>query len=301
MRMSRTIVPLAAALVALAGVSVGAQPALAATPTKHVVVFGLDGTLFDRIAPADAPNLDALIASGYSSKTLLYTTAEAPTLSGPGWATNLTGVWPNKHLVKSNTWGTTTNLAKYPDFLTRVENSNHALTTYADVSWNPIVDGSVGTPIITSAVDTRYAATSDADAAAKAVAKMKATGPNLTFIHFDGVDAAGHASGAASQAYLNAIHVVDGYIGQVRAAIKARPTFASESWTFIVTADHGMLDTGGHGGNTTQERSSFIVEVGPGIAVSRPSVQPKNVDIAPTVLTIFGVPLPSVFDGKPIK
>lgn len=272
-------------------------PAASAT-AKHVVVIGVDGLLFDRIAPADAPNLDAMIASGYSSKTSLYADPMAPTLSGPGWATNLTGVWPDKHGVTSNSWGTGTNLSQYPDFLTRLEQANPSLSTFADVSWNPIVDGSAGTPLITSAVDDVQAAKGDADTAARAVAKVTSAGPNASFVHFDDVDEAGHASGAASQAYLDAIHEIDGYIGQIRAAVAKRSDAAD--WSFIVTSDHGHTDAGGHGGSTPAERSSFILKTGSGIAKQTPAVAPKNVDIAADVLHTFGIPIPGALDGRPL-
>ncbi|ROQ18719.1 MULTISPECIES: alkaline phosphatase family protein [unclassified Curtobacterium] len=310
MRIPRTI-PIAATAIALAasGLATGiaaAPAATAATPaaaaaasSEHVVVIGIDGALFDRIAAADAPNLDAMIASGYSSKTWLYAAPMAQTLSGPGWATNLTGVWPDKHKVLSNTWGTTSDITKYPDFLTRLERANSALTTYADASWNPIVDGSVGTPLV-GTVDERYAATSDADAAADAVSTLRSTGPNASFVHFDDVDHAGHSYGAASQQYLDAISEVDGYVGQLRAAVQARTTYSSEQWSFIVTADHGHTDAGGHGGSTPAERSAFIIKTGPGITKQTPAIRPKNVDIAADVLATFGVARPAELDGRPL-
>lgn len=297
-------VALAVALAATAATAAtalsGIAPASAATVTaEHVVVIGIDGALLDRIAAADAPNLDAMIASGYSSKTSLYASPMAQTLSGPGWATNLTGVWPDKHRVLSNSWGTATGLAQYPDFLTRLERANSALTTYADASWNPIVDGSVGTPLVQT-VDQRYAASSDADAAANAVSTLRNTGPNASFVHFDDVDHAGHSYGAASQQYLDAIAEVDGYVGQLRSAVQSRPTYSSERWSFIVTADHGHTDAGGHGGSTPAERSAFVLKTGPGITKQTPAIRPKNVDIAADVLATFGVARPADLDGRPL-
>jgi len=300
MRIPRTVIPIAVAALAATAVGTATVPAHAAAGDEHVVVLGIDGLLFDKIAPADAPNLDAMIASGYSSKTWLYANPLAPTLSGPGWATNLTGVWPDKHGVTSNSWGTATKLAQYPDFLTRLERANSALTTYADASWNPIVDGSAGTPLITT-VDTRYAAGGDADAAANAVSTMRSVGPNASFVHFDDVDEAGHAHGAASQQYLDAVHEVDTFIGQIRAAVQSRPTYSSEHWSFIVTADHGHTDAGGHGGSSPAERSAFIIKTGPGITRTTPAIRPKNVDIAADVLATFGVARPADLDGQPLS
>jgi hypothetical protein len=284
---------------AVAGLGVGAMPAAAAASDQHVIVVGIDGLRFDKIAPANATNLEALIASGYSSTTWLYAAPMSQTLSGPGWATNLTGVWPDKHRVLSNSWGTSSNITQYPDFLSRLETANPALSTYAAATWAPIIDGSAGSPLITSAVDTRYVSTGDSDTAANVLGQLgKTAAPNASFVHFDDVDEAGHADGAASSEYLAAVAEIDGYVGKIRQAVAKRPT--SEQWSIIVTADHGHTDAGGHGGNTPPERSSFIIKTGPGITRTTPAVKPKNVDIAADVLSTFGVPIPAALDGRPL-
>lgn len=267
----------------------------AANHAQHVVVIGLDGAMFDRIPAANAPNLDALIAGGYSSKTLLYANPLAPTLSGPGWGTILTGVWPDKHGVKSNSWSKDP-LSSYPDFLTRLEQADSSLKTYAASTWTPIVAGSSPTPLITSAVDTRYDGSTDQDTTNKVVAAINNTAPHGVFMQLDDIDIAGHSYGGASQQYLNAISAADAQVGQVLAAVNARPS--TETWTVIVTADHGHTDAGGHGGSTIKERSSFIIKDAPGVGQSTPSVPPKNVDIAAEVLGIMGVPAPAVLDGQ---
>lgn len=281
--------------VAATGMTLSSSAA-AADPTQHVVVIGLDGALFDKIAPANAPHLDGLIAGGYSSKTLLYANPLAPTMSGPGWATNLTGVWPDKHGVTSNSW-TGTKLAQYPDFLTRLEQADPTLKTYAAATWAPIVSGT--NPLITSAVDTRYASTGDQDTTNKVVAAINGTAPHGLFLQLDDIDHAGHDYGASSQQYLNAISAADTRIGQVLAAVAARPL--SEKWTVIVTSDHGHTNAGGHGGSSLAERSSFIIEDGPGISATQPATKPKNVDIAAEVLGILGVSVPASLDGQALR
>lgn len=296
-RMSIVVVGALAGIVAAYAAPTAATAAV--DPNRHVVVIGVDGLLFDKIAPAAAPVLDSMIASGQSSPTSLFGSPMAPTLSGPGWATNLTGVWPDKHKVTSNTW-TSNNLASHPDFLTRLENADRAHTTYAAVTWGPIINGSGGPGLITSAVDNRYVSTGDADTATKAAAYLRDSAPNASFIHFDDVDHAGHDYGASSSQYLAAVATVDAQIGQLRRAVASRPNAASESWTFIITSDHGHTPTGGHGGNTAAERASFIIKTGPGITKTTPAIAPKNVDIAADVLSTFGVALPAVLDGRPL-
>ncbi|GGF37610.1 hypothetical protein GCM10011519_08960 [Marmoricola endophyticus] len=299
LRRRRALAAGTALLGALSLSAVATGSADAAGSDQHVLVVGIDGLRYDKIAPADAPNLDAMIANGYSARTTLYANPFAPTLSGPGWATNLTGVWPDKHQVKSNSWGTSSTITSYPDFLTRLEQANPSLTTFAAASWNPIVDGSAGPPLITSKVDTvRAESEDDAKAASDTANQITSAAPNASFLHLDEVDEAGHASGGASQAYLDAVHDADARLGQVLRAVQARPS--SERWKVIVTADHGHTDVGGHGGSTPVERGSFILETGPGIGRQTPAIAPKNVDIAAEVLSTFGVPLPAVLDGRPL-
>ncbi|RJQ79750.1 nucleotide pyrophosphatase [Pseudonocardiaceae bacterium YIM PH 21723] len=287
--MKRVTIAALAAVALAAGVVPAALAAPAAKPDK-VLVVGIDGLLFDKIEPADAPNLDALIARSRWSKTTLYANPMAPTLSGPGWSTNLTGVWPDKHKVTSNNWGKNTDLSKYPDFLTRLENAKPELSTYAIADWSPLTSDSAGQAIISSKVDDRVTVSDqdgyekgDAEIADKAAAKFGAEkAPDASFVYFGDVDEAGHSCGAAGACYKTAIEKTDQNLGKVLKAIEKR---TGENWQILVTSDHGHTDKGGHGGNSQPERTSFIIDSTGG----RFPEQPKNVDIAATVLSRFGV------------
>ncbi|HVK20550.1 MAG TPA: alkaline phosphatase family protein [Actinokineospora sp.] len=279
--------------------------AQAATRPQKVVVFGIDGFVFDKAAPLNTPNLDALVAAGRFSRTWLPANPMAPTSSGPGWATIATGVWPDKHKVLSNSWGTTTNLAQYPDFLTRINRANPAKTTFAIADWPPLTTNAVGPPIFGDEIDTKISVSAslpvdqgDAEIATKAAAHMTTTGPDASFVYFHAVDVAGHTCGTEAACYGTAIERTDVNLGKVINAIKARANYANEDWTFIVTTDHGHVPAGGHGGSSPVERSSFILEVGPGVPHTTTAIA-KNVDIARTVLEIHGVPTSGLgLDGR---
>lgn len=297
-------------LAAACGLSLSTLDTAVAAPAanaKHVVVFGIDGLLFDSIAPVNAPNLDALIASGRSSKSWLYANPMAPTLSGPGWSSIATGVWPDKHLVRSNSWGANTNLSQYPDFLTRLERAQPGLSTYAIADWSPLTTDSAGEAVFTGEIDDKVTVSdapgydkADAEIAAKAAAKMTSTGPDASFVYFGEVDIAGHNCGSAGACYRTAIEHTDQHIGTVVDAIKSRPTYAQEDWTFLVTTDHGHAPSGGHGGSTPAERSTFVIQAGPGVPHETPAIKPKVVDITSTVLQQFGVAQDPALDGRPL-
>ena len=61
---------------------------------------------------------------------------------------------------------------------------------------------------------------------------MTRSAPDLCFIHLDGVDAAGHAAGFGSTAYLEAVGRADEAVGVIRNALGATDHL-------LVTADHG--------------------------------------------------------------
>ena len=66
----------------------------------------------------------------------------------------------------------------------------------------------------------------------------------------------------------------------------ARPTFANEDWLVIMTSDHGGLGTDHSGGLPEQRTIPFIV-AGPLATTVLPQANPRQVDVAATVLNLF--------------
>ncbi|MFI5645169.1 alkaline phosphatase family protein [Kitasatospora sp. NPDC051705] len=311
-----TTAAVAAALLPLAPVTATAAPAGAGTATAgtdaaaapykglpggvrqaKTLVIGVDGTRYDKLLSADAPNLKALMAGGMTATGNLYANPLAPTLSGPGWSTIGTGVWPDKHQVKDNTFaGARFDL--YPDFASRLENADPATSTLVIGSWNPITAN-----VFNGRADVRIAESeNDAKTASDAADYLANGNPDATFLHFDEVDEAGHSYGGASPQYTAAIHSVDALVGQVVQAVKSRATYGSEDWLIVVTTDHGHTDAGGHGGNSANERQTFVIADGAGYPAGSRRYDVKPVDVAPTVLAHEGAAIDPAWqlDGQPI-
>lgn len=274
--------------------------AYAAAKTPKVLVIGLDGTLLSRVKDAAAPRLKALMAAGLTAPSSIYANPLAPTLSGPGWSTLITGVWPDKHNVKDNNF-TGQKFAQYPDFLTRIETAKPALSTYAVSSWAPLTD-----IVFSAKVDTRVSTPSaeyDTGTTSRAVAQLTSANPDAVFVQLDNVDHAGHSYGAASQQYLDAIHGVDGQVGQLVDALTSRGTYANEDWLILVTADHGHTDPGGHGGSSWQERQTFMIAVGGTVTAGSTRYDVKMPDIAASALAHLGVAIDPAWglDGRRIQ
>ncbi|MFE9564398.1 alkaline phosphatase family protein [Streptomyces sp. NPDC006487] len=285
-----------------------AAPADEAAPAANkVLVIGIDGAVLDRVKAANAPHLNGLMAQGLTARSTLYANPMAATSSGPGWSTIATGVWPDKHGVKDNSF-TGKNYTAYPDFLTRIENANPALNTYAAADWEPITSTDQNGPIFSAKVDKRLSLKGDRDGyrnedpkiAAAAAAELQGQNPDAAFVYLGEIDAAGHSYGAASQQYLDTIARVDVLVGQLLTAVQNRPTYAQENWKVLVTTDHGHTNSGGHGGSTIQERGTFVLAKGAGIPAGSVRDDVKLVDVAATALAQVGVTPGSAIDGIPL-
>ncbi|WNI21378.1 alkaline phosphatase family protein [Streptomyces sp. ITFR-16] len=282
--------PLASTAAHAQGARLGASAAAApyaglpsGTKQKKTLVIGVDGAAFDVFARADVPHLDRLRAQGLTARSNLYAEPMAPTVSGAGWSTIATGVWPDKHNVKDNNF-TNPNYGQYPDYATRLETADPAVSTLVVGTWSPVPEIIFG-----AKTDLRIAGGNDEGTTAKAADYLAHGNPDSTFVHLDEVDEAGHSSGSASAAYAAALHTADTQVGRLLDAVAARPTYASEDWLVVVTADHGHTPTGGHGGNTPLERGTFVIARGSGIAPGSVRDDVKITDIAPTVLRHEGV------------
>ncbi|GAB2852586.1 hypothetical protein GCM10022221_60020 [Actinocorallia aurea] len=263
----------------IAGLAVGGPVGAAPAEAVKTLVIGVDGAAYDFLAAADMPNLDALMARSMVATSDLQALPMAGTVSGPSWSTIATGVWPDKHRVTDNTF-TAPNHTEYPDYLTRIEAARPQRLTAAVGTWGPIV-----TTVFGPAVDSRIAGGSDAGTTLRAVEAI-AGGADDVFVHLDEVDGAGHGAGTNGAAYRTALARADRQIGDILAAVEARPQ--GEEWLVLVTSDHGHTPTGGHGGNSLAERKVFVIASGAGIAPgTRHDV--KISDIAPTVLAAAGV------------
>ncbi|MGW7332609.1 alkaline phosphatase family protein [Streptomyces sp. NPDC054840] len=303
----RAIAATAVTSALIAATALATPAGAAAANTAKVLVIGIDGAVLDRVKAADAPHLNGLMAQGLTARSTLYAAPLAATSSGPGWSTVATGVWPDKHGVKDNSF-TGKNYAAYPDFLTRIENAKPALNTYAAADWEPITSTDQNGPIFSSKVDKRLSLKGDRDGyrtedqkiAAAAAAELRDRNPDAAFVYLGEIDAAGHSYGAAGQQYLDTIARVDTLVGQLLTAVRNRPTYAQENWKILVTTDHGHTDSGGHGGSTLQERGTFVIAKGAGIPAGSVRADVRLADVAATVLAQVGVSA-SGLDGVPLN
>jgi predicted AlkP superfamily pyrophosphatase or phosphodiesterase len=238
------------------------------------------------------------------------TETEQATWSGPGWSSVLTGVWRNKHGVADNRFKYN-RIAQWPHFMRRLKESVPSAWTASLCDWPEIHRIIVGASRTEGAdfVNFEFLATPDpalkgrdyglrdSEVTARAVEHLASADPDVISVYFGQVDEVGHAVGDPAgkfspdnEPYLSAIADVDHHVGQLLAALRARPQFAQEDWLILATTDHGGRDTT-HGGPSAEERTIWMLASGgqapKGALINEPVAQTA---IPATVFTHLGIP-----------
>ena len=240
-----------------------------------ILLVGIDGLILKTALDSGrAPMLKSLKESGYFNEL----TMDAPTLSGPGWSTLLTGSTHAQHAVTDNRFSGH-NLLYRPDLLSRAFYQDQSTTTFAAAGWPPLVDPSGVGPVIHERREQARASQHrvisrdgetygyekvDAEIANISIFAMEKFGPDVSFVYFCDADEAGHTHGVVGPHYVEAISRVDAHLNRLHKALVQRAEKLEEEWLLVLTTDHGHVDEGGHGSDSPQERASFVIAKGIG-------------------------------------
>lgn len=252
----------------------------------RILLIGIDGLRWD--LAADSPSATTLRTMA-GEGVLMPMSMEVPTMSGPGWSSILTGTTHAEHGVVDNSF-VGHRLYKNPDLLSRAFYQDQSTVTFAAAGWPPLVSPEGLGPVIHQRAEQQKAGLHtviardgevhgfiqiDAeitDFTASALTSHRV--PDVSFVYFCDVDDAGHLYGAMTGEYQLALSRVDQHIARLTHTIRQRAQDHREDWLVVVVADHGHLDDGGHGGDTPEERTSFILRWSP---TSHPTAWPHNV------------------------
>ncbi|WP_369229890.1 HAD-IA family hydrolase [Streptomyces sp. R21] len=269
---------------------------------RRVLVVGIDGVRLDVLRRLSTPHLDALAADGFL--TPIEVDDRTPTMSGPCWATIVTGVSADKHGVWSNDFSGH-RLDVFPDFATRLAERGR---TFVAAGWQPLMQVRDGGPLFRAPSRTVYVAptadtpqaweTCDERITEEAARVLADDDFDALFVYLGAPDETAHFLGCGD-AYEASVLRADERLGRLLAAVRSRPAYDSEQWTFLVVTDHGHVDAGGHGGRSSHERTAWLIAAGPGVGAAPPEV--RHVDVAAQVFASLGQ-LPDrhwTFDGRP--
>lgn len=273
--------------------------AWSAEPVKKVLFIGIDGTRWDALEAANTPNIDQLIAKGMLSvgtEIIAPRETKGDTVSGPGWSNLLCGVWPDKHGTIDNSFKGM-NYKEYPHFFSRIKEVRPELRTASYSDWGPISKHILSGADESLGEDAHGASgyrEADVRLATACAAHLREKNPDVVMLYLGQVDETGHAKGFHPRVpeYIAAIERVDGLIGDVLAAIHARPKVAEEDWLILVGTDHGGIGTGHGGGRDVPEiRRTFMIVSGPSTVRGKLEAQTYQVDHVATALTHLGIAL----------
>jgi predicted AlkP superfamily pyrophosphatase or phosphodiesterase len=259
---------------------------------KKVLILGLDGLRADCKIAAKTPNLDALAANGAYS---WHAQTEIHTISGPAWTALLTGVHTEKHNVYDNNFKPRD--MHYETLFKYLKRLNPKLRAVGNSHWKPIL-----TEIFEKGVLNEKFSGSDKRVAYRTAQDIKKDRGDLYFVQFDEIDGAGHSFeyGTHSPKYLAKIEEIDGFIGEILAAVRNRP--ADEDWLICAVSDHGG-EGKSHGMCTMGALTIIFIVSGNGV-LQKGEISgtednaPMIVDIVPTIAYFLGVDPQATWDGQ---
>ncbi|MFJ8045744.1 alkaline phosphatase family protein [Kitasatospora sp. NPDC096147] len=277
---------------------------------RRLLVVGIDGVRFDLLPSLHTPHQDEVAAAGFLGR--VEVDPGTPTMSGPCWATVVTGV----SVVKHGVWGNRFDghrLGVFPDFTTRLA-LGHGLRTLAAGGWTPLFVARDGGPMFAAPSRLSYIGpTADTPeaweecdlAVATDSARILAESPELhaAFVYLGAVDETAHFLGCGP-AYRTSIETADRHLGTLLAGLRRRPGHADEEWTVIVVTDHGHRDEGGHGGRSPEETTAWIAACGPDIPPGAPAPDGlRHADVAAHAYAALGIPIDPHWslDGRPFS
>nr|CAB3447925.1 unnamed protein product [Digitaria exilis] len=116
---------------------------------------------------------------------------------------------------------------------------------------------------------------------------------SVLVLHYLGLDHVGHIGGRRSVLMTQKMKEMDDVIRRVH-DVSLQDNL--ERTLLVVVSDHGMTEGGNHGGSSYEETDSLALFIGH--SVQRPHCSPYDqnealqVDLAPTLALLFGVPIP---------
>jgi hypothetical protein len=256
--------------------------------TRRVVMVLIDGLGLRH--SRQRPFLDALRARGADFDCRIG----LPSLSLPARAVLMTGAWQEIHGQSTNYGARRLSLDHVPR-LARARGLATAMAAGEDTL--SLFEPDIVHPFVypkepETASFEHYEATRQRQIASSR-ALLAGKQPDFAVLELYITDEAGHGWGSGSAEYARAAALADEAAREVLS-----PVDLSRD-TVVVTADHGHVVSGGHGGPEPDVMHVPLVLAGRGV---RPGVTGTcaQVDVAPTLSVLLGLPLPAGSQGRPL-
>ena len=254
---------------------------------RNVLIVGIDGFRSDALTENITPFM-----YGLSSRDDVYFTSfhktEEDTYSGPNWSSILTGVHYSKHNVVDNSF-IGSRFSTYPPFQYYLERAYQQINTSSITNWAPI-----NTFVCQQYLDyTSESTLSDSivfELARESLVNSLSLVPDVLFLQFDELDAAGHSFGFSPQVseYANTLFKIDIFVEGLFNVIEEKRNNLGENWLFLIVSDHGGDGTG-HGDSENPHINQTIFLTQHPYLNFLPNYITNQTDLAPTILDYMGV------------
>jgi predicted AlkP superfamily pyrophosphatase or phosphodiesterase len=250
---------------------------------RKVLIIGIDGFRPDAMRADISPFLYQL-----SERSNTYYTdrqqVEALTSSGPNWSSLLTGVHC-KHQVSTSDF-TNNRLEEFPHFYKYIEEADSSMSTASIVHWGPINEfiASNHTDYMSGGEDQQIY-----QQGKEMLLNQDPINPDILFLHFVDLDAAGHVYGFHPEIpeYANTLSRIDEYISDFVSIIDIKRA-DGEDWLIFVVSDHGGDGVGHHNYRNVNIRFTVFFANHPEVQFLT-SYTSTQADLAPTVLDFMGI------------
>lgn len=138
---------------------------------------------------------------------------------------------------------------------------------------------------------------------------------DVLLLHYLGLDHVGHLRGPRSPLMAQKLSEMDEVVERIHESVKAQDesrkqeNSAARASLVLICSDHGMSEVGNHGGATLEESSALLMFLsGDGRhlkavddANSQPELRRRQVDLVPTIASLFGLRIPALSTGMMLQ
>ncbi|SDZ96519.1 Concanavalin A-like lectin/glucanases superfamily protein [Arachidicoccus rhizosphaerae] len=224
---------------------------------RKVLIITIDGLSGEQLENANMTNLQKLIETGKYSYAQLKNVNSS---DAAGWVTLLTGTGYGKHQIYDSSFlyvpsgdvsdGEDESIPFVPNVISYIQQTKPGYKTALVSPWQNLVKYAVE-------ADYPYAVTNDAAVKDSAVSLLKVNTMGVMFVDFNGAELAGNAGkyDITDAGFKSAVDKIDGYVGDIVEALKARENYDAEDWLIMVTSPRG--------GSPEQSSQGFVIASNP--------------------------------------
>ena len=260
---------------------------------------------------SDALRYDAAIAGmGYlghlvetKQASLYKIVGELPSMSRPMYETTHTGLPSSAHGVVANS---VARLSTQPNLFRLLRDAGRVTAAaayywfselYNRAPYDRINDREVDDPFLPIQHGRFYTEDEYPDVELFAAAAMltRRFHPDYLLLHPMGMDYKGETYGADSPQYRNQAVRQDMWLAPLIVE------WLGLGYTILVTGDHGINKDGAHGGPAPEQREVPLYVIRPGATGQGDTRQiASHLQIAPTILSVLGIPIPETMKHPPL-